>query len=138
MAKILGKNVTLLIVTGESPEVVEMIGCSRTCELTTTVDILPASTLGSGLWKEFKAISNSWSGRVDGLTTVNENLTIATLRTMQALLQPVVISFEEVVGALVIDYRGAAIIVSVQTSGNYADAETYNVQLQGTGELTIT
>lgn len=135
MAKILGKNVTLSIVVAQSPQELQVIGCARTATLTTTVTIAPASTRGSGVWKDFKALVNEWAATVEGFATVDENMDIASLRLIQFQLLPVVISFQEVVGDNTIYNTGFAIIQSVQTSGNHADAETYSVNLQGTGEL---
>lgn len=135
MSKILGKNVTLSILIAGSPSELKVIGCGRTCTLITNVQTAGKSTTGSGTWQEFKAIVNSWSVTADGIATVDENLSIADLRALQFTLTPVVISFKEVIGATTIYYSGYALIVNVQTAGNYNDVETYNVQLQGTGEL---
>ncbi len=135
MSKILGKNVTLSIVYQGSPQVIEPIGCARTATLTTTANIAGKSTVGSGIWQEFTGLSMGWTVSVDGFTTVDENMDLATLRGLQFALTPIVISFTEVVNSLTIYYSGLALLTSVSNSGNYADAETYTVQMQGTGKL---
>jgi predicted secreted protein len=135
MSKILGKDVTLSIVVNASPQEIILIGCARTATLITNTVTAPKSTVGSGIWQEFTALSMNWSASVNGLATVGENMDMQTLRSMQFTLQPVIVSFKEATVTGDIYYSGFAIIQSIQTSGNYADAETYDVQLQGTGEL---
>jgi predicted secreted protein len=134
MSKIAGKDVLLFIAISASPEVLQGIGCSRTCTLTTNTVTAGVSTLGSGIYSEFKALSINWTVSVDGLATFGENMDMATLREYQFALQPVVIVFTDSTAA---QYRGYGIITSAVNTGNYNDVETYSVQIQGTGELTF-
>jgi predicted secreted protein len=134
MSKIAGKDVILYIVVSASPEVLQAIGCSRTCVLTTNAVTAGVSTVGSGIYSEFKALSINWTASIDGLATFGENMTLAALRAYQFALQPVAIVYTE--GST--DYTGYGIITSVVSTGNYNDVENYSVQIQGTGELQIT
>lgn len=135
MSKILGLDVIVKVMVSASPVEFEPIGCARNCTLTSNANIAGKSTIGSGIYQEFIGLSINWDVSVDGLATFNENTSLLTLRQLQAALQPVVISFTETVGDSSVEYTGNALITSVVASGNYADAETFDVQFQGTGEL---
>jgi predicted secreted protein len=135
MSKILGKDVTLSIVVNSSPQEIQVIGCARDCSLVTSQNLAGKSTTGSGIFLEFTALSITWSCSVNGFATIDENMDMRTLRQMQFTLQPIIISFKEVQGTTTIYYSGYAYIQSIQVTGSYADAETYSVQLQGTGQL---
>lgn len=137
MSKILGKNVTLSIVIDASPQEIELIGCARECTLITTMNTAPKSTVGSGKYQEFTGLSIGWNVSVTGLATVGENMDMQTLTGMQFSLLPVIISFKETTATGDIYYSGYALITSIQRTGNYNDAESYTVQLLGTGELLI-
>ncbi len=137
MSKIAGRDVILYIVTSASPETLEAIGCSRTCTLTTNAVTAGVSTIGSGIYSEFKAMSINWTVSVDGLATFDENMSIFTLRGYQFALTPILIDFKESTADEEVDYRGYAVITSVVSIGSYNDVETYSVQMQGTGELLI-
>ncbi len=135
MSKIAGRDVILYIVTNASPETLEAIGCSRTCTLTTNAVTAGVSTIGSGIYSEFKALSINWTVSVDGLATFGDNMTIKTLRDYQLTLQPLFIMFKESTADTEQEYFGYAIITSITSTGNYNDVETYSVQMQGTGSI---
>lgn len=138
MSKISGKDVIVYLRTQASPEILKPICCSRSCTLNTQSATAGISTIGSGIWSEFKGLSMNWNMSVDGLATFGQNADIQTLRNLQFALTPVFLTFSEYAGGLAVDYAGNAIITSVQSTGSYADVETYSVQFQGTGELVIT
>ena len=134
MSKIPGNTVFLYLAISASPEVLQIIGCSRTCTLTTNAVTAGVSTVGSGIYSEFKALSINWTMNVDGLATEGENMDLATLRGYQFALQPILAVFAEGTSQ---ESRGYGIITSVANTGSYNDVETYSMQLQGTGELTF-
>lgn len=123
------------MVTQASPEERTVIACARTCTLLTNVVTAPISTIGSGKFSEYKALSINWSISSDGICTIDENMDLGTLRALQFQLTPIYIYFEEAATESTIVYYGQAIITNVQTSGAYNDVENYSIQLQGTGEL---
>lgn len=138
MSKILGKNVLVYFLLPESPPQFQPAGCSRNCVLTTNTVIAPVSTVGSGIWSEFKGLSMNWTISIDGLATFDENLGLVELRAKQFSLQTVYVTFQEYINSSrQINYSGYAVIQSVASTGSYTDVETYSIQLQGTGQLYV-
>lgn len=138
MSKILGKNVSISIAVVASPEELEVVGCATEAILITNTNIAGSSTTGSGTWQEFKGLSNSWNGSINGYSTVDQNATIETVRELQFALDPIVMSFKKVTDLGDIYYTGFIIVLNVQETGNFGNAVTYSIQFQGTGELMIT
>lgn len=135
MGKILGKDFILYAVLDWSPEQRIPIGCARSVTLTTTTQIAPISTVGSGIWQEFKGLSLSWNVSTDGLCTFDVNMSIPTLRMYQFGLTPMYFELVATSGTTQVTYSGYAIIQNVDETGSYSDVMNYSVQLQGTGEL---
>lgn len=121
----------------DSPAVFVPVGCARNCVLTTNVAIAEVSTIGSGTTSEFKALSSNWNVSIDGLSTFDQNAEMPDVRTIQFSLQQVFISFVVAAGSRSVYYAGWAIIESVVETASYTDVVTYNIQLQGSGELFI-
>lgn len=134
MSFILGKDVILsVLVDGNYVP----ICCAKTCKLTTTAEIAGKSTIGSGLWKENKALNMSFTLSSDGITTLDSNTNLYTLRQLQFALQPVQVQFETIQDNVAIVYTATCLIQTVDESGTSNDAGTYNAQFIGTGELLM-
>ncbi len=59
-----GKDVIVFI--GDLP-----IFCGKDCTFSEDKEIIPASTVTSGVWKEFRLRKRSWAVQVNGLTKIN-------------------------------------------------------------------
>jgi predicted secreted protein len=129
-----GKNVILYFLTSESPEIFTVIGCARNVKLNMNTDTAEKTTQGSGTFREYKPLATSWTASVDGLSSI-DNVTVRDLIALQKALTVIVMQFEIGDGGLPLN--GDVIITSVENGGNYNDAATFNLSLQGTGELLI-
>ncbi len=126
-----GENMVLMV--GGKP-----VGCARTCSLNKKVNIIGKTTVGSGTWKESKAVSKEWSVTSDGLAKVVDatNNTYPDLVDIADALNPVTIGYTitDRSGNTFNQY-GEAIIVELNASGSVNNVGVYNVTLQGTGPL---
>jgi predicted secreted protein len=116
----------------------ETVACARTASLTTSADIGETSTLGTGAWKTYKGLKMSFTLSAAGLVSHDTNKSIAELRQAQVLFTPVAFEFFSTEGATIEKYIGEFIITNISTSYTYNANYEYNLDGQGTGELTIT
>lgn len=80
----------------------------------------------------------SWSLRLGGVVSIDNNMSLLTARGLQFQLMSVQVIFQTTDGfGNGIVNKGAAIIQSIDENKNFNDAATYNVQLIGTGELQV-
>jgi hypothetical protein len=124
-------------VTAEGGDIMP-ICCARTASLTTASDIGETSTLGTGTWKTFKGLKNSFTISAGGLISFDMNYSIAKLRQKQVALAPINFVFfgTDAAGAME-RYSGNFIVTSISTPTSYNGSWEYSVDGQGTGELTI-
>lgn len=135
--KILGKNVNVFILMDDSPTTFVPFGCARTCVFTSNTVIAGVSTIGSGTFSEYKALSTNWNVSVSGLCTFDENAEIPDVRVLQKSLVQVYISFVQTAGSRTAYYSGYGILENITETGSYTDVETYDIQIQGSGEYAI-
>ena len=114
------------------------VACARTASLTTSADIGETSTLGTGAWKTYKGLKNSFTLSAAGLVSFDTNKSIAELRQAQALLAPLAFEFFGNDGTIEEKYSGEIIITNISTNSTYNATFEYNLDGQGTGELIIT
>ena len=128
---VLGKNVDL-IVNGQG------IACGKSCTMNTVTDMLPTTSRGTGEWNTFKPGGSSWTVGISGLVYIAESGKLATpdLYALKAARQAVGISYERVnnLGAYW-RQEGAAFINSISDTGSVGEYATFEMQLQGSGEL---
>jgi len=134
MSFILGTNVILYIVTNASPEELNVIGCAKNVRLTFATDTAERTTKGSGTAKEYKPLITSWGGSIDGLSS-EDNITIRELLAYAKDITELSMLFELADGGLPV--AGQILLTSVEAGGPSNDAATYNVTLQGTGDLSL-
>lgn len=135
--KVLGKNVNVFILMNDSPAVFVPFGCARNCVFTSNTVIAPCSTVGSGTASEFIGLSTNWNVSVSGLCTFDENAEIPDVRTIQKSLVKVFVSFIQTAGARTVAYSGYGILETITESASYTDVETFDIQIQGSGEYSI-
>jgi hypothetical protein len=121
----------------------EILSCWRSSTLQIQTDLIGKSTIGSGNWKEFEAVVNSWTVSGEGQIWQSVTFSIHDATALQVALTVVTVLFlliekdesGNVIGAVY--YAGDAIITSTQQTGNVNDLASFNISLQGTGELQI-
>ena len=139
---VLGKNVQLVILTEEvGPVIVEHnIICAKSCTITKEWEMIPATTVSSGLAREFKKRRYSWTMSVEGISTTDTILgtdyTVFDLMD-EADAVELQMTFTDQ-NALPRVLTGFANIVSVDASGDVSDFSSYTIEFQGTGVLYIT
>lgn len=122
----------------------KIISCWRSSTLQLTADTIGKSTIGSGNWKEFEGSVLSWTVSGEGQIWQDAAFTIHDVYDLMVSLVPVFVTWSVVavddVGSVVstIEYYGYAIITSIQETGNVNDSGSFNVTMQGTGELSKT
>lgn len=109
-----------------------ILSCWRSSTLTIDAETIGKSTIGSGNWKEFEGVSLSWTASGEGLIYNDEDFTIHDAYDLMITLATVTV----VVSVGSITYTGDAIITNIQQQGNVNDNASFNISLQGTGELT--
>lgn len=129
---VLGKDVTVRIYNAGW----KLYACASSCALSVSTSTVETSTTGSGAWATFMAQKHSWSGTLDGMVNLDENITLFDLRALQIAMTPIQIQFERIdqSGASYTD-TGTAIIVSSSDTGQMGDVATFSIELQGTGAL---
>lgn len=130
-----GKDVVLTVDAGNgfSP-----ICCGRTASLTTSTDIAETSTLGTGTWKTYKGMRNSFTISAGGLVSYDMNVSISTMRSLQANFTIVNFQFTGIDRKGNVEkYTGSFIITSIGTPTSYNGNFEYSVEGKGTGALTI-
>lgn len=123
-----------MIVKGEEISIAingELISCWRSSTLQVNVDTIGKSTIGSGNWKEFEGTAINWTVNGEGQIYNDETFTIHDAFDLQIALAVV----EVVFSVDAVTYTGNAIITSIQEQGNVNDNASFNISLQGTGEL---
>lgn len=136
MSVIKGKNAVLYIYNNG---VYEPICCVQNITLTTTADVAETTTDGSGVWKTYRGMRNSWRVACDGLVSLDTNMTIEELRTAQFAFTPLFISWEvtDANGEQAI-YQGYVLVENVDTNAPHNSLYKYSASMIGTGELEIT
>jgi len=129
-----GKDVLFTINDGGTQK---PIACARTASITTSADVGETTTLSTGKWKTFKGLKLSFTLSAAGLVSFDMNYSLAVLRQKQALLLPLTFEFFGAAGADSEKYSGSLLITNISTSSTYNANFEYNLDGQGTGELTI-
>lgn len=136
MSIVKGRNVILYVNDGSG---YRPVCCAREVSLDTETTIDETSTDGTGVWRTYKGMRLSWSVTGSGLVSLDTNMTIGELRTLQFSFTEIFLSFEiEDANAVVEVYQGYALLQSVNTSATHNALTTYSFTATGTGELLIT
>ncbi len=136
MSLVLGKDVILYV---NNNNTFTPIACSRNCVFTTVTDTAGKSTIGSGIWREFKPIANSGTLHADGIVSFDNNLPVSTIRAYQFNWTELQFQFHVAdEGGEGVLYQGTLIITQVTETGNYNDVATYSVDAIVSGAITIT
>lgn len=115
------------------------ISCQTACELSFDAEMIPASAVTSGRWKEFVAGIRSWSISVNA-KLLKANTSGADVRNVIAAYlsgQKVFMEMKTTTGELVeLTFSGYVLVQNGGIQGGATGAATWNGSFQGTGELT--
>lgn len=133
MANVLGKDVSVRIYYGGW----KFYACASSCTLTVSTSTIETSTTGSGASATFMGQKHTWSGTLDGVVNLDQDLTLYQLRQLQLAFTPINIQFERVDSAgNSYTTTGTALIVNSTDTGQMDSVATFSIELQGTGALT--
>lgn len=133
--KVTGKNVVVYVKDGET---LKLYACATSAELTLVTEVIETSVSGSGKFATFLPTKNSFTGKLDGVTTLGEPtmLSLADLRQKQITQEVLFVKFQRTAGSDTYISEGYFIITESDDIGGYADMNTYSISLQGTGPLS--
>src|SRR5690349_3300532 len=90
MTNVLGKDVIVRIYQNGW----KFYGCASSCSLTVSTSTVETSTTGSGKWGSFLPQKHTWSGTLEGVVNLDQNLTLYHLRALQIAMTPINIQYE--------------------------------------------
>ena len=137
MSFIKGDNVVLYMYQGG---IWKPVVCGRDCSLTTNAEDIETSITGSGAWRTYEYVALTWTCTFDGVILLDgvNQVSAGDIRALQYSRQKVLIRYERIdMDGNVYTEEGYALITSVSDSGNYEDLATFNIELKGTGPLTL-
>ena len=115
------------------------ISCQTTCELSWDAEMIGASSVSSGRWKEFVQGTRSWSMTVNA-NLLKANNTGADVRNVLAAYlsgQRVFMEMKSTTGELTeLIFSGYILVQNGGIQAGSTGVATWNGTFQGTGELT--
>lgn len=115
------------------------ISCQTSCELSFDAEMIGASSVSSGRWKEFVAGIRSWSFTVNA-NVLKANNTGADVRNVLAAYlsgQRVFMEMKSTTGELIeLVFSGYVLVQNGGIQAGNVGAATWNGTFQGTGALT--
>lgn len=136
--KVLGKNVVVFIKVGSDWV---LYACATSATLNVVTDIIETSVSGNGRFKSFLPTANSFTGTLEGVTSFETDgkLSLQDLRQRQLAQELLMMKFQrsDELGNLYTD-QASFYITSSSDVGSFNDMNTFTVELQGTGILSLT
>jgi hypothetical protein len=136
MAVIKGDNVLVYIYDNAQWK---LFACARSCELSVDTEMIETSISGTGNFSTFKPTKNSYTGKIDGLVTIDESgaLSLADLRQLQIAHQLLSIRYQRTdIDSNIYTDECTFYITNTSDSANFDDLNVFSVDLQGTGGIT--
>jgi hypothetical protein len=129
-----GKDVIVMIDDGGF----KLYGCASSCSLNLSTSMIETSSVGSGLYSTFRPQKHGFTATISGLLNLDDPtaLTLYDLRQKQLALTQVLVKFTrtDAAGNEYISTFDAYITGSTD-SGDANGAASFDIDLQGTGEL---
>jgi hypothetical protein len=106
-------------------------------QFTGDVETIGKSTIDSGNFREYEAVSIGWTGSAEGQVHVDSGVfTVHDIFDLQKTLAPVFLVWEVDAGAAgTVYYYMSAIITILTQVYNVNDIASFNAEFQGTGEM---
>ena len=112
--------------------------CARSCSFSSSTELIETSVTGSGKFKHFTPTVNSFSGNIDGITSLPGTTTVDLFKLRQYQLGHVLqrIRFKRLAnnGNSYTD-NVEFFITNVTDTSSFDNISTFTVELQGTGVL---
>lgn len=132
-----GKDVIVMIDDGGF----KLYGCASSCSLNLSTSMIETSSVGSGLYSTFRPQKHGFTATISGLLNLDDPtaLTLYDLRQKQLAMTQVLVKFTrtDAAGNEYISTFDAYITGSTD-SGDANGAASFDIDLQGTGELVET
>lgn len=132
-----GKDVIVMIDDGGF----KLYGCASSCSLNLSTSMIETSSVGSGLYSTFRPQKHGFTATISGLLNLDDPtaLTLYDLRQKQLALTQLLVKFTrtDAAGNEYVSQFDAYITGSTD-SGEANGAATFDIDLQGTGELVET
>lgn len=135
--KVAGKNVVILIKVGLE---YKLYACATSATLNVTTEVIETSVSGSGKFATFAPTKNSFTGTLEGVTTLEEDsmLSLKDLRGKQLNQDVLTVLFQRSAGTSTYTDKGDFIITGSSDTGSFDDMNTFSIEMQGTGPLIQT
>lgn len=133
--KVTGKNVVVLIDDGGTNK---LYACATSATLNLVTEVIETSEQGSGKFATFLPTKNSFTGSLEGVTTLGEvsMLSLKDLRQKQIDQIVLTVIFQRTSGTDVYSNTGKFIITGSSDTGNFNEMNLFTIELQGTGPLS--
>jgi hypothetical protein len=133
--KVQGKNVVVFIYDG----MWKMYACAKSATLEVITDFIETSVSGTGLFATYLPTKNSFTGSLDGVTSLEEEsmLSLPDLRQRQITQQLLLMRFQRTDDAGNVYTDEASFYISSSSdTGSFDDMNLFSIDLRGTGVLT--
>lgn len=132
-----GKDVIVMIDDGGF----KLYGCASSCSLNLSTSMIETSSVGSGLYSTFRPQKHGFTATISGLLNLDDPtaLSLYDLRQKQLAMTQLLVKFTRTDAAgneYVSEFD--AYITGSTDSGDANGAATFDIDLQGTGELVET
>lgn len=134
--KVKGINVVVFI---DDEGTDKLYACALSASLNLTTEFIETSVSGTGTFATFLPTKNSFTGTLEGLTSLEEGgmLSIADLRQRQIAQELLSMKFQCTdEGGNIFTEEGSFYISSSSYSGSHDDMSHFSIELIGTGLLT--
>jgi predicted secreted protein len=135
MPYVLGRDIAIKLMYGTFKE----IWCARTMGLNIVSDDYETTSVGSGDWRSFLVNKHQFTLSLSGVIYLGEDFTIKQITDFQDAKLPIDFEFIlEDIAANLLKYSGKVNIMNTDMNGSYNDAGLFNIEMKGTGGLTVT
>lgn len=133
--KVAGKNVIIFIKVGSDWE---LYACATSATLNVNTDMIETSVSGQGKFATFLPTKNSFTGTLEGVTSLEESgkLSLPDLRQRQLAQNLLMLRFQRSDGTNLYTEEGSFYITSSSDVGSFDAMNLFTIQLQGTGPLS--
>ena len=133
--KVAGKNVVVFIKVGDDWV---LYACATSATLNVTTEVLETSVSGNGKFASFIPTKNSFTGTLEGVTSLEESpkLSLYDLRQRQLAQELLRMKYQRTdsAGNLYTD-EASFYIISSSDVGSFDDMNNFSIEMQGTGIL---
>jgi hypothetical protein len=133
--KVQGKNVVIFIQQGTDWV---LYACATSATLSVKTDLIETSVSGQGKFATFLPTKNSFTGTLEGVTSLEEagKLSLPELRKKQLNQEILKLRYQRSDGTNLYTEEGSFYITSSDDVGSFDDMNIFTINAQGTGALS--